>query len=165
MNFSESFARVADHAQDVPIQVQFVKRSGGRHEEDLLGRRGDTEPARSDLSPFLEKLSIGIENLDPPIPRIGDVHIPLCVGGNEVRQAELTWSRPFLPPFLYKVSILVIFHAPRVAVPVTAVDLAVKAKGNICWPVKSQVEVRPRIRTLRARLTRGWGRAGLRVNC
>src|SRR5579863_10500247 len=120
---SRSPPRLAERPQNFSILVEFDNSVvPAVHHPDVL-IASDTQPVRiSDPLPFLQKLSICVEDFDPSIFAVSDIDAIFLVHHNAVRQIEFTGAVPVLSPALNEVSVAVKLHHPRIPVAVGNVN-------------------------------------------
>src|SRR5262245_42023225 len=122
---AEQFARRI-HLEDLAVVVDVLRRIRVGDVHHLPRSLGDADGARrADVEELRLEIAIGVEHLDAPVARVGNVDEALRVDRDAAWLAELTVRGPGLAPRSDELPVLVeLRHAVVVAEPVGDVDIA-----------------------------------------
>src|SRR5215472_7898682 len=92
-------AGFADRAEDFSVLIELHNPVVPAVDHPDMLIRCDKEAIRiADVGPFLEIVSVGIEDLNPLIFAVADVYVTTLVNNYAVGQIELAWSSPVAAP-------------------------------------------------------------------
>src|SRR5207237_10677957 len=75
--------------------------------------------------------SVRVEDLDPAVRAIADIHVVVAVDGDRMRQPELAGPGARSAPRLHPVAVAVVLRDARVDVAVADVDVALRIPRDV----------------------------------
>src|SRR5262245_25984613 len=97
--FAKSFSGFAGCRNRSAVRVQFEKLSRPAGYQVHRSRAIEIQPARqSEILPLFDVLAANVEDLNPPVQAIGDVHQTLLIDDDRMRVDELAWPSALVTP-------------------------------------------------------------------
>src|SRR4029077_16269732 len=84
-----------------------------------------------DIGKLVDVFAVFIEDLNPVVGPIGDVHAAVPIDGDRMRRIELAVSRAGSSPSQQKLSVLVELYDARIAVAIADEECAVRQPGDV----------------------------------
>jgi hypothetical protein len=122
---SGAVARLAERAKDIshPVELDYAVESTIGH-PDMLIRRDKKAVGVADAVPLLQKLAVGVEDLNALVLAIADINAVVSVDDDRVRQIEFARQRSICTPRLDELAVTVELDDAGVPVAVRNEDVS-----------------------------------------